>query len=352
MRDTHPARDAGWAMSAESIESTPLAAQMAAFARYLEHERRAAPRTVATYGRDLAALYAFLHAKGAPLDVTQLRVDHLRAFLADLVRRKNGTATIAKKVSALRAFFRFHKRIGSIGDNPAARLRLPKVRKPLPSFLSVDAASAVAEAPSADTATGLRDRAIVELLYGGGLRVSELAGLDLDDVDMARGEVRVMGKGAFERTVPTGSMALGALSDYLNARGQLKPRHSQRVDPAALFLGVHGRRLSVRWIQRLVARYGTLATGREGLHPHMLRHSCATHLLDAGADLRGIQELLGHRSLATTQRYTHVGVDRLREAYARAHPLARRDRGPARGETPPGDDSLAAPPDPTSHRNR
>src|SRR6185503_5290950 len=210
--------------------------------------------------------------------------------------------------------------------NPAKELSLPKVRRPLPTFLNVDAAAEVVTTPSDETAEDLRDRAFLEVLYGAGLRVSELAGLDLGDVDLTGdlGTVRVFGKGSKERMVPLGSHAVAALRRYLERRGELRDPRTSDLDPRALFLSRRGQRLGVRRVQTLVSRYGALGAGRADLHPHALRHTCATHLLDGGADLRAIQKMLGHSSLSTTQRYTHVSIDHLMKVYDAAHPLSRK----------------------------
>jgi integrase/recombinase XerC len=258
-------------------------------------------------------------------------VRHLRAYLAALIR-SNGPATLSRKISALRSFYKFLMRRGLVRSNPAAVLRLPKQAVRLPDFLSSDDACELVEVPAGEAeqrgALAVRDAAILELLYGGGLRVSELTGLDLERVDLGDGSLRVHGKGSRERLVPLGAAAQRTLEAYLRVRPRLLARRGANTDSTgALFLGHHGTRLTPRQIQNLVRRHG-VQIGRSDLHPHALRHSCATHLLDAGADLRGIQELLGHQHLSTTQRYTHVSVDRLLEAYDRAHPLARR-RGPA-----------------------
>ena len=302
-----------------------LEEQIAGFARYLADERRLAARTVETYTRDLTALAEFVRDRRAPPDARRIDVIVLRAFLASLFR-ENQAPTLARKISAIKAFYRFLTRRGIVKDNPTAGLRSPKVRKPLPKFLTVDDAFRVVEAPSEDRGRAdelrARDRAMLEVLYGCGLRVSELAGLTLDSVDLTMRQARVLGKGSKERLVPIGNAALEALRAYLDVRPRLRSSKTQHQDPHALFLGRYGTPLTPRQVQNVVRRYGALGAGRGDLHPHALRHTCATHLLDAGADLRGIQELLGHASLSTTQRYTHVSVDRLMEVYDRAHPLA------------------------------
>ncbi len=228
----------------------------------------------------------------------------------------------------MRTFYRFLMRKGLARQNPAASLKTPRVKKTLPRFLTVDDAFRVVEAPKEDRARAeplaLRDAAILELLYAAGLRVSELAGLRLGDLDRGARRVRVLGKGGKERVAPYGGAAERALDAYLAARPRLRKKGGAQ-HPDALFLGRFGTPLTARQVQNIVQRYGALGAGRGDLHPHALRHSCATHLLDAGADLRSIQELLGHASLSTTQRYTHVSVDRLMEVYDRAHPMAHDD---------------------------
>lgn len=306
---------------------TPLSTQLEAFESYLRDERRASARTVSTYLRDLHAFEAYAEEHKLPLDARRLKVVVLRGFLATLFEG-NGSATIARKIAALRAFYRFLVRRGLATENPAASLKSPKVRRPLPGFLTVDDAFRVVEAPAEDRARPgplrLRDAAMLELLYGTGVRVSELAGLTLAQVDLPEARLRVVGKGNKERVVPLGTQALASLKGYLEERAVFVAARGPKPTTDRVFLGVRGSELTVRQVQNVVRRYGALGAGRGDLHPHALRHSCATHLLDAGADLRTIQELLGHASLSTTQRYTHVSIDRLMEAYDRAHPLARK----------------------------
>jgi integrase/recombinase XerC len=313
-----------------------LTAQIDAFEAYLSGERRLAERTVVTYGRDLRAFEAFVREKNLPLDAAKLDLPVLRGFLASL-HGENGNATIARKIAALRSFYTFLRRRKRVKENPAQALKIPKVPKPLPKFLTVDEAFRVVEAADNDDPLGeplrARDRAMLELLYAGGIRVSELHGLSLENLDLDARTARVLGKGSKERMVPIGAQAIAALSIYLGVRDRFRNPKTHEQHPTAIFLGRLGTRLSVRQVQNIVRRYGALGTGRADVHPHALRHTCATHLLDAGADLRAIQELLGHSSLSTTQRYTHVSVDRLMEVYDRAHPLAKRD-APAKTERP------------------
>lgn len=292
------------------------------FTNHLATDRRASAHTVEAYARDLGQLAAFAKERRGRDDLGpgDLDVYLLRGWLAALARTSSA-ATVGRKIAAVRTFLRYLERRGEIRENPAALLESPKIRRPLPTFLGVDAAKEVVEAPDASSAEGLRDRAMLELLYGGGMRVSELAGLRIGDLDLGTGEARVLGKGRKERLFPIGDGAVAAVRAWLARRDEL-------VSPArptdALLLGRGGRPLGVRRIQTLVHQYGALGAGRADLHPHALRHTCATHLLEGGANLRAIQEMLGHASLSTTQRYTHVSLDVVLATYESAHPLAKR----------------------------
>ena len=307
------------------MASSPWHTQVAQFLEWAADERRLRPATVEAYARDLGQLGSFLSESGATCDARRVDVPTLRAFLASLYRDR-APATIARRVSTLRSFYRFLRKRGIVRENPASALSTPRPSRELPRFLTVEDAVGVVEAPAAeagrDARLRVRDTALLELLYGGGIRVGELASLTLDRVDVDAKELRILGKGAKERVVPLGRAALEALQAYLAVRFSLRTQ-SRAPHPTALLLGIRGTPLSVRQVQNVVRRYGTLGAGRNDLHPHALRHSCATHLLDAGADLRCIQELLGHASLSTTQRYTQVSVDRLMAAYDAAHPFAK-----------------------------
>jgi integrase/recombinase XerC len=313
----------------------PLGRAIDRFREHLASERRASAHTVLAYTRDLAALAAYTRERrGGSAKLEDIDKLHLRGFLAELSRTVS-PATIGRKLASVRAFFRWLERESLIRKNPASALASPKLRRKLPTFLAADAAGEVVEVPLSAAVTQaerLRDTALLEVLYGCGLRVSELCGMDLDHVAFEREELRVLGKGKKERLVPLGSKARDAILEYLKERPGLRNERTGAQDPRALFLGRRGTRLGVRRVQTLVQRYGALGAGRSDLHPHALRHSCATHLLEGGADLRAIQELLGHSSLATTQRYTHVSLDQLLAVYDRAHPLAHRPN--ARGERP------------------
>ena len=303
---------------------------MERFAEYLALERHASPHTVSAYRRDLSSLVQFLEERleRPPVlaDVSRLT---LRSWLGT-VGEKLSPASIARKLSSVRALYVFLGRSGEVRENPAALLQSPKLTRGLPLVLRPEAAAEVIDAseaaPLGSEIEKLRDRVLLELLYGSGLRVSELSALDLDAVSLREAEVRVLGKGRKERLVPLSGKALEALEAYLPRRGELRDPKTRALDDKALLVTRRGRRLGVRRVQFLVQRYGALGAGRPDLHPHALRHSCATHLLEGGADLRVIQELLGHASLSTTQRYTHVSLDQLLSVYDKAHPLARAKR--------------------------
>lgn len=334
-RPTAPAAEAG------PEASDPLGAAVERFLRFLAVERRAAAHTVEAYEGDLGQLLTHARAKRrergdkSPLGTKDIDVLALRGWLGELART-HAPPSVARKIAAARALFRYLVRRGEIEKSPAAELALPKTRRPLPTFLGVDAAKEVVEAPEPFDAEGLRDRALLEMLYGSGLRVSELCGLDVGQLSIDLGgnaTVQVLGKGSKERVVPIGSHAVTALRKYLAKRDELAAGAKGRpADGRALFLSARGQRLAVRRVQEIVKKYGMLGAGRADLHPHALRHTFATHLLDGGADLRAIQKLLGHSSLATTQRYTHVSIDHLMKVYDKAHPLAHR---PANDRRPP-----------------
>ncbi len=293
---------------------------------YIEHERRFSRRTVESYGGALREFGRFLQEKDLSDDPAGIDSTVVRAYLAGLYGR-NVPASIAAKLAALRGFFSHLKKMGLVSSSPAAAVRTPKVKRKLPGFVSVDEASRLADIDWDDSPAGARDKAMVEVLYGSGLRVSELCSLDLDSIDLDSRSVRVRGKGGKERLVPLGRKAVEALESHLRQRGAVVVVKNKIAHPEALFLNRSGGRLSVRSVQRMVARRGIQLATRETVHPHALRHSCATHMLDGGADLRVIQELLGHASLSTTQRYTHVSIDGLMEVYDKAHPKARQTGG-------------------------
>jgi integrase/recombinase XerC len=300
---------------------------LAAFLRHLAGERRVSPRTVTEYGRDIEGLAKFARDRGSKAadDVRAIDVYLLRAWLAVLARR-HAPSSISRKVAATRTWMRWLRRRGHVKTCPADELATPKVRRGLPTLLSVDAAKEVVEIPSSDAPSGLRDRAILEVLYGSGLRVSELCGLDLDALDLRGATARVLGKGRKERVVPLGGPCIEALQRWFAVRPRMVHPRRGTQDPRAVFLTTFGARVYARAVHKLVRAHGAAGAGRADLHPHALRHTCATHMLDGGADLRAIQEMLGHASLSTTQRYTHVSMEHLMRVYDAAHPLARAKR--------------------------
>lgn len=281
--------------------------------------------TLAAYERDLRALRGFL---GEPPErATQ---DELRAFLASERRRGLGNRSLSRRMAALRGFYRFLTREGLREDNPSTGLRLPKAGRRLPRGMTEELACRIVESPDLKTEKGVRNRAILELLYGCGLRLSELVGLDLGDVDPSQGQLRVHGKGDRSRLVPLAGEADHSLARYLEARlpgAVLAAWRSGTLDRSErrvpLFFGRPHRRIARRTVQMVVQRAVRAAASTTKISTHDLRHAFATHLLDRGAELRGVQELLGHRSLSTTQIYTHVSTKRMKQSYDRAHPRAR-----------------------------
>ncbi len=293
------------------------------FIAYLKNERNLSPHTARGYLSDLEQLAEFLG------DATPAQIDHLalRGFLADLMNRKVRKSSIARKLSSIRAFFKYLNRAGILKNNPARLVSTPRREKRLPSVLTPDDTQRLMESPGSMTReneeTVLRDRAVLETLYSTGIRASELTGINRDDLSRNDRLLRIRGKGRKERIVPIGRTALSAVDDYLE-------RKKESTDSsAAVFTGPSGKRLTVRTVQRILENYRKRLGLQQKASPHTLRHSFATHLLESGADLRVIQELLGHASLSTTQRYTHLNLDSLMETYDKAHPRAkkRRDEG-------------------------
>lgn len=293
-----------------------------AFIAFLRAEQRASPETLRNYTSDLRQLHKFLLSRrlvAAPVDPASLSSDAVRAYLQWLDQRGGKPASLARKLAAVRSFYRYLTRQGLVDRNPVEGMRTPKQPKSLPRVLTKDDAGALMTFPAGHTMGTLRDRALLETLYSTGARVSELVALDLADIHAAEGLVRLEGKGRKERIVPIGDVALDAIHRY---RMSL-PAHASSPASRALFCNQRGGRLTSRSVARIVARYSSRLAGG-AVSPHTLRHSFATHLLDEGADLRSIQEMLGHASLSTTQRYTHVATDQLLAVYDRAHPRAGR----------------------------
>ncbi len=288
---------------------------------FLRDQKNASHHTVSSYGRDLEEFRSYISKHHADvltagnMILTSVSPLVIRSYLS-LLYQKNGATSIARKLSSLRSFFKYYVKKGELAQNPAKIIKSPKIPKRLPKFLNVDEVNALLATKLKENKYGKRDRAILEFLYSSGLRVSELTLLNMNQIDWDEALVRVTGKGNKERIVPIGSQAMKALEDYIMERAEIPGIG----DADALFLNKNGTRLTPRSVQRLVARV-MLSTGlSKGATPHTLRHSFATHMLGSGADLRSIQELLGHKSLSTTQRYTHVGVDELAKVYDKAHP--------------------------------
>ncbi len=299
------------------------------FLEYLQVERNASPHTLRSYAVDLYDFREFLISRGLHIEkesgeVSVEKIDHLaiRAYLSHLYRARK-KSTLARKLAAQRSFFRYLVGEGSLTQSPAEIVATPKQDKSLPTFLPVDEVFSLLESPQKSTVWGARDQAILETLYSCGIRVSELVGLSDGDVNETLGVIRVYGKGGKERIVPIGQKAVTALQNYLPQRDRVISHGSQKPAKPPLFINRRGGRLTSRSVARILQKHLMRCGLLRKVGPHALRHSFATHLLDAGADLRGIQEMLGHVSLSTTQRYTHVSIDKLMEVYDRAHPRAK-----------------------------
>lgn len=279
------------------------------FMRYLDIEKNYSPHTILNYQLDLADFKAFLKEQ------TIESVDYLalRKYLAVLKEKSLGARSVARHLSTLRSFFKFLTREGYLKTNPILSLLSPKLDKHLPSFLTEEEVLRLIESSLPKNEMGLRDKAILETIYSTGIRVSELVGLNLEDVDFIGCIIKVMGKGKKERIVPIGDKAIGAIRDYLDSREKYS---------LAVFLNKRGGRITDRGVRNIVKKYIAIAGIKKGVSPHTLRHSFATHLLNRGADLRSVQELLGHANLSTTQIYTHLTTEKLKGVYNKAHPRA------------------------------
>lgn len=303
------------------LESTILLGEaIARFLRYLEAERNASPLTIKSYREDLEHFRQFLGKDRDP-SPSQITTPMLRGYLVSLHEAGYSASTIARRLATLRSFFRFGQREGWVEGNPAKPLRNPRRGRHLPHVLSTEEVAKLLDSPPAKGFQGLRDRAILETIYSAGLRISELVGLCDGDLDLKTGIARIRGKGKRERLVPLGSFAVRALRRYLAVR-KLHPREPQG-DDAPVFVNKFGRRLTTRSVARMLEKYLRQAGLDTRTTPHSLRHSFATHLLERGADIRSVQELLGHKSLMTTQIYTHVNAARLKEIYKQTHPRAK-----------------------------
>jgi len=299
------------------------------FSTYLRVEKNVSENTFRNYMSDVRQFLNFLEYQepckvegGGELDVT--RIDHIaiRAYLGELYK-KNKKTSIARKLASIRSFFKFMMREKGLPINPAAMVFPPKQERYIPTFLTVDDMFRLVEKPGNSTVLGCRDKAILEVLYSCGIRVSELVGINIDDLDFKLGIVKVRGKGRKERIVPIGRKAIDALENYLKGLCELRRKTSHDGPQSPVFLNFRGGRLTSRSVARIVKKYVLQCAIMRDISPHSIRHSFATHLLDAGADLRSIQELLGHASLATTQKYTHISTDKLMEVYDKAHPRSK-----------------------------
>jgi integrase/recombinase XerC len=300
--------------------STELSPLLQKFRDHLEGEKGASPHTVRNYLIDLVDYERYLVER---MKLSLLAGTHaaIRGYLGTL-STDHAPASRARRLASIKAFYKYLVRQKLLPASPAKLVKSPKLPKALPKVLPVDEVFAILEMPSLKTVLGLRDRAILELLYGGGLRISELCGLNLLDVDRGQRIVRVMGKGSKERLVPINHQSVRALEAYLERRGELLATVKAGQDPEAMFLNFRGGRLTPRSIARHLDAYVVQCALQRKVSPHAMRHSFATHLLGGGADVRSIQELLGHASLSTTQRYTHVTWEQLQQVYDAAHPRA------------------------------
>ena len=288
------------------------------FVNYLEAERNVSPHTVRNYTADLMGFFQFLRGE----DIGSLKeVDRhiLRDYLSHLIEQGFAKPSIARKLSAIRSFYRYLLREGMISASPVANISSPKLDRRLPAFLTQEEMVKLLQAPDLSTPQGQRDRALIELLYASGLRVSELVSLELGQVDLDTREIRVWGKGSKERVVLMGKPAAAAITSYINRGRKILPGKRKGN---ALFLNRFGERLMGRGVQRILGKYAAKAGIDKPVHPHTLRHSFATHMLDGGADLRVVQELLGHADLSSTQIYTHVTKGQAKKIYLSAHPMA------------------------------
>ena len=295
------------------------------FLRYLKIERNASELTIKSYSEDFGSLQDYLRDRvGEVSSPAELQIAQLRGYVAYLHECDYARTTIARRLASLRSFFRYCQREGLVTSNPAKALRTPRVGRKLPHFLTIDQITKLLESPPANEVEGLRDRALLETLYSAGLRVAELVGMNIEHWDRDANIVRVYGKGRKERIASIGRHAAKALDRWLEVR---EPAPDAKADDqAAVFLNRFGTRLTTRSVGRMLEKYLNL-TGLDQLTtPHTLRHTFATHLLDGGADLRSVQEMLGHKSLTTTQIYTHVSTKRLKETYEHAHPHAAKNR--------------------------
>lgn len=291
------------------------------FLNHLRDEKRYSPHTVSAYQNDLLQFSDYIVQTGGRSDgilISQISKKDIRAYLGSLVKYGLARRSVSRKLAAVRAFFLYLNKTGILNHNPSLTLTAPRLDKRLPQFLREDEILQVLSAIDIRTHRGARDRAILELFYGTGMRLAELTDLDVSHIDLHNGTVRVLGKGRKERVIPIGRTVAQTIKYYLSKRQDFQPA----MDETALFLNMRGHRLSPRGVQLLVKQWLSSVSDRKKLSPHVLRHSFATHLLDRGADLEAVKQLLGHASLSTTQHYTHLTTDRLRKVYRQTHPRA------------------------------
>ena len=297
------------------------------FQIYLEVERNVSEHTLKAYIADVEEFSGFLRGdniKKKSEIIINVEPETIRTYLTHLYNKKVKRITVNRKISSLRSFYKYLLRAGKINSNPAEMVQTPKIEKYMPTFLSVDETFQLLNAQGDNSASGLRDHAMLELFYSSGLRLSELAGLNVTDFDFGQALVKLRGKGKKERIVPVGKPAMQAIDDYIKKTADVRTKYDANIFQNPLFLNSRGERITARSIARIVdATTVKSGIGRK-ISPHALRHSFATHLLNAGADLRSIQELLGHESLSTTQKYTAVNINRMMEVYDKAHPRAKK----------------------------
>lgn len=313
-------------MAEHELLSNAMQSVVQGFLRFLRIERNSSEHTLKSYKDDFNSFADYLTDRVGPISAPdQITIPVLRGYVTYLHECQYARTTIARRLACLRSFFRYTTREGLSPNNPAKALRTPRVGRKLPNFLTTEDIVRLLEAPPANTTAGLRDRAILEVMYSAGLRVAELVGVNVEDWDRDANILRIRGKGKKERVTPVGSFAAKALNDWMEVRVPSPTGKPQET--SALFLNKFGKRLTTRSIGRLLEGHIQTCNLQQHVSPHTLRHTFATHLLDGGADLRSVQELLGHQSLTTTQIYTHVSTRRLQETYESAHPHSQRDAG-------------------------
>ena len=302
------------------------------FKKYLVGEKNASQNTVSAYLNDLTQFEAFLRETGHACHNSKIRVDlidrlTIRSFMSQLYRKSHSGASMGRKLSTLSSFFKFLRRESYIKTNIVKTIPIPKKINKLPSYLSIDEVFRLLDLPEPDSFSGARDRAILEVFYGTGIRISELVGMSPNDLKLKQRTVKVLGKGKKERILPLGEKIVKVIESYLQFRTEHIKNKKLDSHPSGLFLNQRGQNISARGVRKIISRYIRTNNFSKSISPHSLRHTFATHMLEAGADLRVIQEMLGHVSLSTTQKYTHLNIDRLTETYDKAHPRARKKSG-------------------------